>query len=64
MSWLSGSCYLPPDGTGASYISTDAYREPVVIADSDVRADDAEVESERVELGDWGPHVERGLYQP
>lgn len=63
MTWLSGSCYLPADGTGASYISTDAYLEPVIIQDADVHADNAEVERERVVLDEaYGfPHVERGL---
>lgn len=66
MTWLSGSCYTPPPGVGKAHVSTDAYSEPVVIEDVDVRADDAEVERERVVLDEthgW-PRVERGLFEP
>jgi len=42
MTWLSGSCQTPPQGTGQQLISTDAYPEPIIITDAEVRADDAE----------------------
>jgi len=52
MTWLSGSCYTPPPGVGRQLISTDAYPEPVIITDVEVRADDAEVERERADRGE------------
>lgn len=52
MTWLSGSCYTPPPGVSKTHISTDAYPEPVIITDTEVHADDAEVERERAENGE------------
>lgn len=60
MSWLSGSCYLPAEGVGAAFISSDAYPEPVRV-DDEVRED----ERQRVVLDEsvGFPPVERGLYE-
>lgn len=42
MTWLSGSCQTPQPATGQQLISTDAYPEPIVITDAEVRADEAD----------------------
>lgn len=38
-----------PAGTGRQLISTDAYPEPIIITDAEVRADEAEREAEERE---------------
>ncbi|GAA5121801.1 hypothetical protein [Haloechinothrix salitolerans] len=37
MSWISGSCYLPPSHVSREHISAD---EPVILTDAEARADE------------------------
>lgn len=48
MTWNSGAGDMPA-GTGRQLISTDAYPEPIIITDAEVRADETEMEAEKQE---------------